>query len=225
MRSESERLLVDLDSDGALDPALCGAKAANLARARRSGLTTQPGFVLTTAATSSPSPSGTPLTDILRAPWSQLSVAGTVPLVVRSSSVAEDDTTSSLAGQFRSVLDVRGWEAFTKAVADVLASAGSTTPRAPMAVLVQPMLAPRCGGVLFGLDPVTGRNDHIVVEAISGRPDSLVSGARVAEHYVLARSGRLLLLNHQRGIRRGRQRPLLSAAQRRHLAVLCRRSE
>lgn len=221
----TEPLLVDLDSDASLSPALCGAKAANLARARRSGLPTQPGFVLTTAATGTLPASSSRLGDVLRTPWSRLSAGGTVPLVVRSSSVAEDATTSSLAGRFRSVLDVRGWEAFTTAVDAVVASAASTTPPAPMAVLVQPMLAPRCGGVLFGLDPVTGRSDHIVVEAISGRPDSLVSGARVAEHYVLARSGRLLLLDHQRGVRHRRRRPLLPGRQRRRLAALCRRTE
>ncbi len=37
-----------------------------------------------------------------------------------------------------------------------------------MAVLVQPMLAPAFGGVLFTSDPVAGRRDTMVVAATAG---------------------------------------------------------
>ena len=45
-----------------------------------------------------------------------------------------------------------------------------------MAVLVQPMLRPRFGGVLFGADPMTGRTDRLLLTAVEGGPHQLVSG-------------------------------------------------
>ena len=56
-----------------------------------------------------------------------------------------------------------------------------------MAVLVQPQLDAECGGVLFGLDPVDGDRRHLVVEAVAGTPDALVSGAATAVHCLLGR--------------------------------------
>ncbi len=47
---------------------------------------------------------------------------------------------------------------------------------APMAVLVQPMLTARVGGVMFGTDPVAGRADRMLVSAVRGGPDRLVGG-------------------------------------------------
>ena len=44
--------------------------------------------------------------------------------------------------------------------------------REPLAVLVQPLLRARSGGVLFGIDPVPGREDRLVVAAVEGAPRS-----------------------------------------------------
>ena len=79
-------------------------------------------------------------------------------LVVRSSSVVEDASGSSMAGQFRSVLDVLGWPAFLAALVDVLRSAdrprspGTSGETAPMAVLVQPQVSPHVSGFLPSYD-------------------------------------------------------------------------
>ncbi|MGV9453373.1 PEP/pyruvate-binding domain-containing protein [Streptomyces sp. NPDC003635] len=166
-------------------PARAGSKAAHLARAAGAGLPVLPGFVIPYQAEGDPRS--------LRRAWQELSDGGSRPLVVRSSSPQEDTEDSSLAGQFASVLDVRGWRDFRTAVRTVLESArrpdGST---APMAVLVQPMLTARVGGVLFGADPVAGRSDRMLVSAVRGGPDSLVSGAQAGTNYRL--SGRGLLL-------------------------------
>ncbi|MBT2417617.1 pyruvate phosphate dikinase [Streptomyces sp. ISL-22] len=182
--------IVPLDQPGAALPRLIGSKAANLARAARAGLPVLPGFVIP-----HPASADTASTDTvtLRRAWDELSDGGARPLVVRSSSPQEDTEESSLAGQFASVLDVRGWRDFRTAVQTVLDSAhrsdGST---APMAVLVQPMLTARVGGVLFGADPVAGRADRMLVSAVRGGPDSLVSGAQSGTNYWLSRHGRLL---------------------------------
>ena len=79
-------------------------------------------------------------------------------LVARSSSVVEDMATSSMAGQFESVIGISGFNAFVAAVTAVLDSrqrAGAAEH--PIAVLVQPLIEPLYGGVMFGIDPVTGR--------------------------------------------------------------------
>ncbi|MFJ8532439.1 PEP/pyruvate-binding domain-containing protein [Streptomyces sp. NPDC093591] len=176
---------LDLPGTGTALPSLMGSKAANLARAARAGLPVLPGFVIPHHAVRD--------TVALRRAWDELSEGGTRPLVVRSSSPQEDTEESSLAGQFTSVLDVRGWRDFRTAVRTVLDSAhrpdGST---APMAVLVQPMLTARVGGVMFGADPVAGRADRLLVSAVRGGPDSLVGGARAGTDYWLSGHGRLL---------------------------------
>ncbi|WP_411148870.1 PEP/pyruvate-binding domain-containing protein [Streptomyces sp. A30] len=176
---------VPLDRPSAALPWLTGSKAANLARAARAGLPVLPGFVIP--------PRGGGDTVALRRAWHELSEGGARPLVVRSSSPQEDTEESSLAGQFASVLDVRDWPDFRTAVQTVLDSArrsdGST---APMAVLVQPMLSARVGGVLFGADPVEGRADRMLVSGVRGGPDSLVSGEQGGANYWLSRRGRIL---------------------------------
>ena len=86
-----------------------------------------------------------------------------------------------MAGRFTSVLDVEGWDAFLNAAHRVIDSATAvlddTGVARPIAVLVQRQLCVAIGGVLFGVDPVTGDRDHVVVEAVAGRPDVL-SAAR-----------------------------------------------
>jgi rifampicin phosphotransferase len=187
--------LVDLADDDASDGSLVGAKAANLARARRAGLPVLPGAVLTTAwdhhGWSHPSRLDWP--GPARDVWRTMSDDGTRPLVVRSSSTNEDGGTSSMAGVFTSVLDVVGWTSFIDAVDRVLDSGRlADVPGAEMAVLVQPQLTPRWGGVLFGADPVSGRTDRLLVSAVEGGPDSLVSGLDDGWTAVLSPRGRVL---------------------------------
>jgi rifampicin phosphotransferase len=208
---------VPLDRPDASLPRLAGSKAAHLARAASAGLPVLPGFVITT--------DGAADTVALRRAWDELSDAGARPLVVRSSSPQEDTEESSLAGQFASVLDVRGWRAFRTAVRTVLDSAhrpdGTT---APMAVLVQPMLGARVGGVMFGADPVEGRTDRILVSAVRGGPDSLVSGARAGTDHWLSRSGRLLRTERTARTASGQTGALLTRVELFRLARLARRA-
>ncbi|MGW3419524.1 PEP/pyruvate-binding domain-containing protein [Streptomyces phaeochromogenes] len=173
-----------------------GSKAAHLARAALAGLPVLPGFVVPYGdghSDWSGEWAGDGGLEGLRRAWRELSADGTRPLVVRSSSPQEDTQESSLAGQFASVLDVQGWHEFRAAVRTVLDSAHrSDGTVAPMAVLVQPMLAARVGGVMFGADPVEGRTDRMLVSAGRGGPDTLVSGEQPGTNYWLSRWGRLL---------------------------------
>ncbi len=45
---------------------------------------------------------------------------------------------------------------------------------------------------MFGVDPVTGRRDHLVVEIVPAGPVALVSGTLNAGHHVMTRRGRLV---------------------------------
>ncbi|NEB01515.1 PEP/pyruvate-binding domain-containing protein [Streptomyces sp. SID13726] len=215
------RAAVPLERPAAAAPMTAGSKAANLARAARAGLPVLPGFVIPSADGTTPQRTSTaPDQDTLHRAWRELSHDGTRPLVVRSSSPQEDTEESSLAGQFASVLDVRGWPAFRTAVRTVLDSAerpdGST---APMAVLVQPMLKARVGGVMFGADPVGGRADRMLVSAVRGGPDSLVSGEQAGTDHWLSRRGRLLRTEGT-----GHAEPLLTRSELFRLARLARRA-
>jgi rifampicin phosphotransferase len=183
-------LVVGLDDARALEPALTGGKAAALARAAAAGVRTLPGVVLTTAfcaeIDAGARVDGHPA---VREVLDRCGGAG-ARLVVRSSSVAEDTDESSMAGQFASVIDVRGLDALVDAVQAVLDSrtrAGAADQ--PIAVLVQPLLAPEVGGVMFGVEPVTGRTDRRVMAAASGAPEALVSGEVDGSRYVVDADG------------------------------------
>jgi pyruvate,water dikinase len=188
--------IVGLRNAPALDPSLAGAKAAALARAGAARLPVLPGFVVTTEGFKG---RGTQAFETeLRLAWDSISELGAVPLVVRSSSMAEDGSESSMAGMFTSIVGVKGWKAFRAALDEVWASARvidlstEAGEPAPMAVLVQPELDAAMGGVLFGVDPVTGKRDRLVVAAVDGGPDKLVSGTVEGSRYVLSRRGRVL---------------------------------
>ncbi len=214
--------IVWLDEPCAADARLSGAKASNLAIARHRGLPVIDGFVITAvevaaaAGWNGAGPVGAPLRDS----WARLSAEGTRPLAVRSSSVLEDGAESSMAGRFRTVLHVVGWEAFVAAVLDVVASAAAAaddgTP-GPMAVLVQPMAEARVGGVMFGIDPLTGDRSHVLVSMTDGLPDGIVSGDVTGQQVLLGRRGA--------ATPRGAAAPLLSGRDRRRLARLAHDAE
>lgn len=196
-------LVLGLGDRRTLDPEIAGAKAANLSRAKQAGFTVLDGFVVTVEGTKVFSTQrarqvGRDLEKLLKKRWAALSHQGTRPLVVRSSSSAEDGADSAMAGMFTSVLDVNTWADFRKAMQTVVESAriidlvDETETLSPMAVLVQPQLDPDWGGVLFGIDPVTGRTDHLVVAAVPGRPDSLVGGTVEGHRYVLTHRARVV---------------------------------
>jgi phosphohistidine swiveling domain-containing protein len=179
-------LVVALDDAAALDAALTGGKAAALARGIGSGLACLPGVVLTTAF-SDAIDAGADVAGhaAVRDAFEQAG-GNQRSLVARSSSVVEDMATSSMAGQFESVIGISGFAAFVAAVTAVLDSrhrAGATEH--PIAVLVQPLIEPAYGGVMFGVDPVSGRTDRRVVSAVRGGPEPLVSGEVDGSRYVL----------------------------------------
>jgi hypothetical protein len=218
-RPVDQVLVIGLDDPAAAAPALTGGKGAALARARQAGIPTVPGVVLTTEV-SRRHDAGTAIADLVAGAVAD-AVAGLADgaVAVRSSSVVEDQSESSAAGQFESVLDVRGTEALVAAVGEVLASrvrAGAADE--PIAVLVQPMVRPDRAGVAFGVDPVSGRSDRRVVTAVRGSPAALVSGEVDGSRWVLDEHDHVVTHDDPDGVRAGH-------ALLRSLADLLRRVE
>ena len=127
---------------------------------------------------------------------------GELPVAVRSSATAEDSEAASFAGQQETYLHVRGVAEIVERIRDCWGSffteralfyrreKGSLTDLG-MAVVVQRMVQPDVSGVMFTIDPTKGRRDRMVVEAVFGLGEGVVSGQLTPDHYVLARDGRV----------------------------------
>jgi pyruvate,water dikinase len=125
-----------------------------------------------------------------------------LPVAVRSSACAEDSEAASFAGQQETFLHVRGgdqvrarirdcWASFFSERALFYRSQKGSLSDLGMAVVVQRMVNADVAGVLFTCDPVRGRRDRMVVEAVLGLGEAAVSGAVTPDHYVLRRDGRV----------------------------------
>ncbi len=125
---------------------------------------------------------------------------GDVPVAVRSSACAEDSEAASFAGQQETYLHVRGGDQVRARIRDCWASFFSeralfyraekgSLDDLDMAVVVQRMVAADLAGVLFTCDPVRKRRDRMVVEAVLGLGEAVVSGQVTPDHYVLTRRG------------------------------------
>ena len=207
---EKRPRVVRLDERDATDPHLTGGKAAALAVAETRGLHTLGGAVLTTAFGDDVDGGSDLATHPAGREVVELVGGGEHAVVGGSSSVLEDRAASSMAGQFESVIGVEGYDAFVRAVHAVLDSRGPAgVAEAPIAVLVQPLIVPRFGGVMFGVDPVSGRSDRRVVTAVAGGPAALVSGEVDGSRYLLDESGRVL----EHGLRDGPELPAIAISQ------------
>ena len=178
--------VVDLAEEVARDPGLTGGKSAALAQGAAAGLNTLPGVVLTTAFCDAVDGGADAAQHAAVKEAFERAGGDERALVARSSSVVEDTAESSMAGQFESVIGINGFDEFVTAVTAVLDSrerAGAADQ--PIAVLVQPLIEPRYGGVMFGVDPVSGRTDRRIVSAVDGGPEPLVSGEVDGSRYVL----------------------------------------
>ena len=214
------RLIEDLSSKRALDPAIAGGKGASLAWLRRQGFQTPVGFVVTTAAfpvamtgvgvqgsdsLDERSPSqvmSKPTEAAIRRAYQRL--GGSV--AVRSSMVGEDGTLTSYAGQLDTVLNVQGEEAVLRAILQCWGSVfgrratryaaerdgGGAGQRIEptVAVIVQRMVAAVSAGVAFSADPDTGQRD-VLIEAVHGLGDQLVQGLAQPDRFRVDARGEL----------------------------------
>jgi pyruvate,water dikinase len=188
---EEEPLLVALDD--ATDRSRIGAKAMSLAEMRRAGRRVPDGFVVPTEVCATLVEGASPA---LREAVAQgLKRLGDDPVAVRSSAVAEDGVAASFAGQFLTVLNLRGVDAVCEAIVDCVRSAREGRVEAyrrelasdgsdAIAVLVQRMVAAEASGVAFSVNPTTG-DDEVVIGAVRGLGDALVGGEVASEDWVV----------------------------------------
>jgi pyruvate,water dikinase len=125
--------------------------------------------------------------------------AGGGEVAVRSSGTEEDALSHSFAGQFDSFLNVRGLEQVVAHVKRCWASAfneratlyrrehGLGSRASAMAVIVQRFVKAEKSGVLFTVNPSSGRGGELVISSVYGLGQSLVDGSVDADTIVLDR--------------------------------------
>lgn len=192
-----------LDWHGVLaaDAVMVGGKAWQLARLRQFGLPVPEGLVI--PARWCPLHAGAALPpELAGALQEALTVRDWLnkPLAVRSSAAGEDSAKASFAGIYRSCLNVCGMEQVQAAIREVWASLWSpaamayrqklglgTDDAAPgMAVIIMPLLPAVASGIAFTCDPISGRDDRLVIHAQWGLGEALVGGQTDGDEYVFA---------------------------------------
>lgn len=122
-----------------------------------------------------------------------------VRVAVRSSATAEDLAGASFAGQQETILNVVGADDLINAVRQCWSSLytsqaifyryqrGFSNVQVSMAVVVQQMVDTEKSGVIFTMDPVTRNRFNMMIEAVWGLGEGIVSGAFTPDHYKLDR--------------------------------------
>jgi pyruvate,water dikinase len=129
---------------------------------------------------------------------------GTDQLAVRSTGTAEDLPGHSFAGLYDTTLGRADADRCVMLVKKCWASLWTERAfeyreknlfdhlNAGMAVIVQELVPADAAGVCFTADPVSGSRDRIVLEAVSGLGDKLVSGHVTPDRFVLDRRLRIV---------------------------------
>lgn len=155
-----------------------GKKAANLHEMIKSGLHVPQGFVV---AFDAAVPSREDLHEAIKE-------IGGFPIAVRSSGCLEDLQGASFAGQYKTFLEIDSVETALAKIFECRNSASSEGVRAylkknglneieaKVSVLIQKMVEPRIAGVGFSIHPLTGQEEHALVEFCPGLGERLVSG-------------------------------------------------
>jgi len=195
-----------------------GGKALGLQKMLGWGLNVPPAFVVINAQVGEHLPA---LADFYQR-------LGQGKVAVRSSAIGEDGEDSSFAGLYETILNVEGLDALVDAIDACVSSLHSRRASAyqqheavdvqQMSVVVQQMVDASAAGVLFTADPVTGRHDRLVIDAVAGLGEALVSGEQTPDHYEYDPAGKLVyseLLNDA---------PILTVAQQEMLIREARRA-
>lgn len=180
-----------------------GGKAHSLFKMIENGAVVPDFFVLTTAAFRA-NPSGK-ISDKLKAEIaSALAELGVEkPVAVRSSATAEDSEGDSFAGIFDTFLNLQDieeicdaiekcWQSFSGVRAASYRRERGVENDDGMAVIVQHMVPAEWAGVVFTADPVNQLLSNIVVNAVPGIGEALVSGEVNPEQIRLAASGEVI---------------------------------
>jgi pyruvate,water dikinase len=126
-------------------------------------------------------------------------------VAVRSSATAEDLPEASFAGQQSTFLNIEGADEVVAAVMKCWASLfearaiyyrhqyGFDHFKVGIAVPVQRMVQSQTSGVIFTIEPVTSDPTKIIIEAILGLGEGLVSGEINPDLYIIDKKGRHII--------------------------------
>lgn len=115
---------------------------------------------------------------------------------VRSSGVQEDLADASFAGLYTTVLNVQGSAAVAEAIKTCWASlfgervqsyiqrVGLDADSLQLGVVLQRMIPAEKSGVLFSVHPLSGRDTQMLIEAVPGLGEALVSGGLTPDSFV-----------------------------------------
>ena len=136
------------------------------------------------------------VTEQIKAAYKDL---GQALISVRSSAHDEDGAMHSFAGQLSSFLYIEDFEHCLEAIKGCWASAYSERSlhyrrvnhldmmNIKVSVVLQKMIDPDVSGVLFTCNPITQKNDQLVINSVYGVGEGLVSGLLDADTYTIAK--------------------------------------
>jgi phosphohistidine swiveling domain-containing protein len=136
----------------------------------------------------------TEVADAIRTAYTEL---GSPTVAVRSSATLEDSLDASFAGQYDTFLNVSGSDAvldrvracwaglWSERALAYLHEQGLDPRQAAMGVVVQCQAHAHAAGVLFTLNPLSGNEEEMVIEAAWGLGEAVVSGRVTPDRYVV----------------------------------------
>lgn len=178
---QGNRALLTLDQ--ALSPQRVGQKAATLSQLKRWGYPVPRGWVLP------PGDDPAPLIQTVQ-------LSQELPVIVRSSAIGEDSETASAAGQYVSVPHVTDSAGLSAAITRCQMSYSAQNavqyrqdrnlPEGGMGVLIQQQIRGVFSGVAFSRDPIARQGNMVVIEALPGEANQIVSGQVTPEQYYVS---------------------------------------
>ncbi len=199
--------IVGIEDPQALDPQIVGWKFASLARAVQAGMQVPEAIVIGTPAHAYFRATGTwPDGLQVRVVEAARRLGLRRGISIRSSATHEDLPGQSFAGQYRTFLQVDSEAAILRRIEECWKSAESEALRsylrainlqgadieAPLvAVILQRMVVAAFAGVAFSRHPLRSGQDEIVIEAVRGLAEDLVSGHRSPCRAHVQRDGRV----------------------------------
>ncbi|UZE94064.1 MAG: phosphoenolpyruvate synthase [Candidatus Pacearchaeota archaeon] len=118
-------------------------------------------------------------------------------VAVRSSATTEDLATASFAGQQETYVNIKGNKDLLESIKKCWASLftaratyyrtrkGFSHENSFIAVIVQKMINSEKSGVTFTINPMTNNKNEIIIEAVFGLGEGIVSGAIEPDNYVI----------------------------------------